>query len=60
MTTIPHIRTDNLKQVVDLTGRIEAVIEKAKVQEGLCCLPGRVCCPPHRPVVRLSTLTEPI
>lgn len=42
MTTIPHIRTDNLKQVVDLTGRIEAVIEKAKVQEGLCCLPGRV------------------
>ena len=33
-----HISTSNLKQVVDLTDRIEAVIGKAKMQEGLCCV----------------------
>ncbi len=33
-----HINTSARKQVVDLTDRIEAVIRKAKMQEGLCTL----------------------
>lgn len=33
-----HISTTNRKQVVDLTDRIEAVIKRAKMQEGLCSL----------------------
>jgi secondary thiamine-phosphate synthase enzyme len=32
------ISTTNQKQVVDLTDRIEAVIRRAKMQEGLCYL----------------------
>ena len=32
------IRTDRLKQVVDLTDRVNALIAKRKITEGLCCL----------------------
>lgn len=38
MTEVLHISTTSHKQVVDLTDRIEAVIRKAKMQEGLCSL----------------------
>jgi secondary thiamine-phosphate synthase enzyme len=33
-----HIKTSQLKQVVDVTDQVEAVIRKAAMQEGLCCL----------------------
>jgi secondary thiamine-phosphate synthase enzyme len=33
-----HISTTDRKQVVDLTDRIEKVIRKAKMQQGLCSL----------------------
>ena len=32
------IKTDRLKQAVDLTDRVNALIAKRKVAEGLCCL----------------------
>src|SRR5688572_12172824 len=32
------IKSDHLKQVVDLTDRVNALITKRKVTEGLCCL----------------------
>jgi len=32
------IKTDRLKQAVDLTDRVNALIAKRKVTEGLCCL----------------------
>jgi len=35
---ILHISTTTRKQVVDLTDRIETMIRKAKMQEGLCTL----------------------
>jgi secondary thiamine-phosphate synthase enzyme len=38
MTELLHISTTNRKQVVDLTDRLEAVIRRAKMQEGLCSL----------------------
>lgn len=38
MAEVLHIKTSDRKQVVDLTGQIEAVIRKAKLQEGLCSL----------------------
>ncbi|MCC2643910.1 MAG: uncharacterized protein K0S45_4323 [Nitrospira sp.] len=38
MSETLRISTSNLKQVVDLTDRIEAVIGTAKMREGLCCL----------------------
>ena len=38
MAEVLHIKTSARKQVVDLTDRIEAVIRKAKMQEGLCAL----------------------
>ena len=38
MTELLHISTANRKQVVDLTDRIEAMIRRAKMQEGLCSL----------------------
>ena len=38
MAEILHINTTTRKQVVDLTDRIEAMIRKAKMQEGVCSL----------------------
>jgi secondary thiamine-phosphate synthase enzyme len=38
MTDVLHISTTDRKQVVDLTDRIEKVIRKAKMQQGLCSL----------------------
>ena len=38
MPEILHISTTTRKQVVDLTDRIETMIRKAKMQEGLCTL----------------------
>lgn len=38
MSEVLLISTTSRKQVVDLTDRIEAVIRKAKMQEGLCSL----------------------
>jgi secondary thiamine-phosphate synthase enzyme len=38
MTEVLHISTTDRKQVVDLTDRIEKVIRKAKMPEGLCSL----------------------
>ncbi len=32
------IKSDHLKQVVDLTDRVNALITKRKMTEGLCCL----------------------
>ena len=32
------IKTDRLKQVVDLTDRVNALVAKRKMTEGLCCL----------------------
>ena len=32
------IKTDRLKQVIDLTDRVNALIAKRKLTEGLCCL----------------------
>ena len=36
MGEVLHISTSNRKQVIDLTDRIETMIRKAKMQEGLC------------------------
>lgn len=33
-----RIKTDRLKQVVDLTDQVNALIAKRKVTEGVCCL----------------------
>ena len=38
MVEVLHIGTTSRKQVVDLTDQIEAVIRRAKMQEGLCSL----------------------
>jgi secondary thiamine-phosphate synthase enzyme len=38
MAEVLHISTTSRKQVVDLTDRVEAMIRKAKMQEGLCAL----------------------
>lgn len=38
MAEVLHISTTARKQVVDLTDQIEAVIRRAKMQEGLCSL----------------------
>jgi secondary thiamine-phosphate synthase enzyme len=38
MAEVLHVSTTARKQVVDLTERVEAVIRKAKMQEGLCAL----------------------
>jgi secondary thiamine-phosphate synthase enzyme len=38
MAEVLHVRTTARKQVVDLAERVEAVIRKAKMQEGLCAL----------------------
>jgi secondary thiamine-phosphate synthase enzyme len=38
MTEILHVSTTQLKEVVDLSANIEAVIRKSKVQQGLCSL----------------------
>jgi secondary thiamine-phosphate synthase enzyme len=38
MAEVLHISTTSRKQVIDLSDRIEAVIRKAKMQEGLCSL----------------------
>lgn len=38
MAEVLHISTTSRKQIVDLTDRIEAVIRRAKMQEGLCSL----------------------
>jgi thiamine phosphate synthase YjbQ (UPF0047 family) len=36
MAEVLHVSTTARKQVVDLTEQVEAVIRKAKMQEGLC------------------------
>jgi secondary thiamine-phosphate synthase enzyme len=38
MAEVLHINTTSRKQVVDLTDRVEVMIRKAKMQEGLCAL----------------------
>lgn len=38
MAEVLHIGTSRLKQIVDLTDQVEAVIHKAKMQEGLCSI----------------------
>ena len=38
MAEVLRISTGSLKEVVDLTDRIESLIRQAKVQEGLCSL----------------------
>ena len=38
MVEILHVSTSHRKQVVDLTDQVEAVIRRAKMQEGLCSL----------------------
>lgn len=38
MAEVLHISTSSRKQVVDLTDRIEALIRKAKLRDGLCSL----------------------
>lgn len=38
MPEILRVNTSHLKQVVDLTDRIEALIRKAQMREGLCSL----------------------
>jgi secondary thiamine-phosphate synthase enzyme len=38
MAEVLHVSTTARKQVVDLAERVEAVIRKAKMQEGLCAL----------------------
>ena len=38
MPEILRVRTSQLKQVVDLTDRVEALIRKAQMREGLCSL----------------------
>lgn len=38
MTEILHVSTTQLKEVVDLSVKIEAVIRKSKMQQGICSL----------------------
>lgn len=38
MPEILRVRTSQLKQVVDLTDRVETLIRQAKMQQGLCSL----------------------
>ena len=38
MTEILHVSTTQLKEVVDLSVKIEAVVRKSKMQQGLCSL----------------------
>ncbi|WP_455371518.1 secondary thiamine-phosphate synthase enzyme YjbQ, partial [Petrachloros mirabilis] len=38
MTEVLHVNTSSRKQVVDLTDRVETLIRKAKMREGLCSL----------------------
>ena len=38
MSDVLHIRTIAVKEIVDLTDRLETVIRKANLQEGLCSL----------------------
>lgn len=38
MSEVLHVKTNSRKQVVDLTDKVEAVIRKAKMAEGLCSL----------------------
>ena len=38
MSDVLHIRTTAVKEIVDLTDRLETVIRKANLQEGLCSL----------------------
>jgi secondary thiamine-phosphate synthase enzyme len=38
MGELLHVSTSSRKQVVNLTDRVEAVIRKAKMQQGLCTL----------------------
>jgi len=38
MGDVLHIRTTAAKEIVDLTDRLEAVIRKANVREGICAL----------------------
>jgi secondary thiamine-phosphate synthase enzyme len=38
MSVVLHIRTTAVKEIVDLTDRLETVIRNANLQEGLCAL----------------------
>ena len=38
MAEVLRIKTTALKEVVDLTDRLEAIVRKAKLQEGVCVL----------------------
>jgi len=38
MSEVLHVKTSSRKQVVDLTDRVETLIRKAKIREGLCSL----------------------
>ena len=38
MTEVLRIKTTAAKEVVDLTDRLEAVIRRTKLQDGLCVL----------------------
>jgi len=38
MSEVLHVNTSSRKQVLDLTDRVETLIRKAKVREGLCSL----------------------
>ena len=38
MSDVIHIRTTAVKEIIDLTDRLETVIRKANLQEGLCSL----------------------
>lgn len=38
MSEVLHIKTRAAKEVVDLTDRLEVLIRKSKLQEGLCVL----------------------
>ena len=38
MSDVLHMRTTAVKEIVDLTDRLETVIRKANLQEGLCSL----------------------
>jgi secondary thiamine-phosphate synthase enzyme len=38
MREILRVRTTTIKEVVDLTDRVAAIVHQAKMKEGLCCL----------------------
>lgn len=38
MAEVLRIKTTALKEVVDLTDRLEAIVRKAKLQDGVCVL----------------------